>query len=390
MSERLVSLLVERMHLTPPDRVAAVVHDVAQQVAGAAVDVYVIDVAQELLCPVPRPGGPRNALGVDATVGGRAFRTARPTTDADATRWVPVVDGVERLGVLSVSGAGDGWDAEEPWRHYAGLVAEHLVSKGLVGDALHRVSRRREMSLAAEMQWQLLPPLTAGTDRVTVSGAVEPSYEIGGDSFDYALSADRLQFGIFDAMGHGLTASVLCTVAVGAYRHARRAGLDLAATADAIDDVVAAQFPDMFVTAILAELDLTDGALLWLTAGHPAPLLVRDGRVVKSLTAAPRLPFGLGGRLPAKIGTESLQPADRLVLYTDGVVEARSAEGEEFGLRRLGDLIGREAAAGVPAPEMMRRLNKAVLSHQQGALQDDATHLLIEWLISATGARAEQ
>ncbi len=291
-----------------------------------------------------------------------------------------MLNGAERVGVLAVTSAKHDLALHQQWHRLARAVSAHLRRKVQIGDAFQRTARRREMSLAAELQWQVLPPLTAGTDRVTIAGALEPSYEVGGDAFDYAISSDRTQFAIFDAMGHGLGSSLISTVAVGAYRHARRLGLYLIETGDAIDGAISSQFgAERFATGLLAELDLTTGTTIWLNAGHPAPLLLRDGKIVKSLGASPRLPFGFGGALPPEVGTESLQPDDRLLLYTDGVVEAGSEQGEEFGVERLGDLTARAAAAHVPAPEMMRRLTRAVLAHQQGVLQDDATQVIIEW-----------
>jgi serine phosphatase RsbU (regulator of sigma subunit) len=165
--------------------------------------------------------------------------------------------------------------------------------------------------------------------------------------------------------------------------HARRNGLDLPSTVTAVDAALAGQFGgEQFVTAVLAELDLASGRLRWHLAGHPAPLLLRGTQVVKTLNAEPGLPLGLGGATagtPPVLGDESLEPGDRVLLFTDGVVEARSAEGELFSVDRLADLVGREAAAGRPAPETMRRLMHAILAHQAGALQDDATTMLVEW-----------
>ena len=77
---------------------------------------------------------------------------------------------------------------------------------------------------------------------------------------------------------------------------------------------------------------------------------------------------------------EALEPGDRLVLYSDGVVEAKDAvSGERFGIDRLVDFIARAEAAGEPVPETMRRLGHAVVKHQGDELQDDATQVLLEW-----------
>ena len=67
------------------------------------------------------------------------------------------------------------------------------------------------MSIASELAWQLLPPLTFGSDRVVISGALAPAYDLGGDSFDYGVDADTARIAVFDAMGHGLEAGLLAT-----------------------------------------------------------------------------------------------------------------------------------------------------------------------------------
>jgi len=139
------------------------------------------------------------------------------------------------------------------------------------------------------------------------------------------------------------------------------------------------------VTALLAQLDVDSGELRMVNGGHPAPLLLRGARVVKELVVEPAAPLGLNGLLQEvtpgsfPVLSTQLQPGDRLLLATDGVDEARNAEGEFFGRDRLAANAAKEAASGVATPEMMRRLQQAVLRHQVGALQDDATMLFMEW-----------
>jgi serine phosphatase RsbU (regulator of sigma subunit) len=98
------------------------------------------------------------------------------------------------------------------------------------------------MSLAAELAWNLLPPLTFGTDRLVISGVLAPVYELGGDSFDYSVDAETAQIAIFDAMGHGLESGLLASVAMAACRNSRRAGEGLIGSAAAIDHAIAEQF----------------------------------------------------------------------------------------------------------------------------------------------------
>jgi serine phosphatase RsbU (regulator of sigma subunit) len=235
------------------------------------------------------------------------------------------------------------------------------------------------MGVPAEMLWRQLPPLTFATDRFVVTAQLEPWHEVGGDAFDYSIDGDTLRLAVFDAMGHGLGATLMAGVALAVYRNCRRDGRGLVATATAIDEVLSKQFGDeSFVTAVLAELDLVDGTISTLSAAHPAPLLVRDGKALGELDTDPGLPLGLGGRDDTVVRA-SLQPGDRLVMFSDGVVEARDTDGAFFGADRLVDLLGRAEAARQTPPETLRRLVLAVLEHQQGTLQDDATLLMLEW-----------
>src|SRR5205807_2529721 len=152
-----------------------------------------------------------------------------------------------------------------------------IVAKSDYGDFFEFHRRRQPMSIASELAWQLLPPLTFGSDRVVISGALAPAYDLGGDSFDYGVDADIARIAVFDAMGHGL------------------------------------------------------------------------------------------------------EPGDQVVFFTDGVIEARSPDGNFFGADRLADLVGRATAGGNLPPETLRRLVHSILDHQAGDLQDDATAVLVEW-----------
>ena len=146
-----------------------------------------------------------------------------------------------------------------------------LVTKSLYTDRFFQARRRRPMSLSAEMQWQLLPPLMMTTPQVAVAGALEPAYDVAGDSFDYALNDDILHVCMIDAMGHGLDAAVMATLAIGAYRHARRTDVELADLYAAMDAAIAAQFePDRFATAQMARLDVEVGRLAMGQRGPPA------------------------------------------------------------------------------------------------------------------------
>ncbi len=235
------------------------------------------------------------------------------------------------------------------------------------------------MTLAAELRWSQLPPLTFTGETVGIACVLEPAYEVAGDAFDYAVNGATAHIALFDAVGHGLQASLLANLAVSAYRNTRRAGGGMIDGALAADAAVSEAFgSSKFVTAVLAELRVADGRLRVVVAGHPNPLIVRGGRMAKEVGDHRTLPLGLG-LTSVMADEEHLEPGDRVLLYTDGVVEARSPAGEFFGLDRMVDFVGRESSSGAPAPEVMRRVVHSVLRHQNGQLQDDATLMFVEW-----------
>jgi sigma-B regulation protein RsbU (phosphoserine phosphatase) len=296
-----------------------------------------------------------------------------------------MVDGTDRIGVIEFVSAAAAVDRRDQQfvRHcelVAGLVGHLVAIIAERGDLLRRPRRSRRMSTASELLWRLLPPLTASTDQIVVSAVLEPCYEVGGDGFDYTVGDTTAGLLILDAVGHGLRAGLVCAVTLAAIRSVRVAGAGLYEQARAADAALLENFPDSrFATAVLAELDLGTGRLRYINAGHPPPpLLLRDGRPVRELSSGRRMPLGLDDAV-ADIAEETLDPEDRLLFYTDGVTEARSRDGDRFGPARLVELVRRHEAAGLPAPETLRRLSHAVLEHQAGPPADDATMMLVQW-----------
>jgi hypothetical protein len=393
--ERLLSslrLLLSSSHLTGPDQLPDLVSRAARELGAEAAALWLVDYdLTQLVRLAPRQaaGGLDAAvLRIEGTLAGRAFtrleQHVATSAEGRQTLWTPVQNGTERLGVLQLELSAGEVVTEELTAavlHLTGLVAELVMTRSQYGDLVEQTRRQGLMTLPAELQWQQLRPLTFVTPSVALAAGLVPSLEVAGDSFDYALNDGVLHVALLDAMGHGLEAALLACVAIGALRNARRRGLPLGSTAVEVETALAAQFgPDRFVTAIIGELTLETGHWRWRTFGHPPALLVRDGRVVRRLDAPVEAPLGLGLLdAEAEAGEERLEPGDRLLLYTDGVVEARNGDGEFFGTERLVDLTVRQHADSRPAAETLRRLVHAVLDHQGGALQDDATTLLVEW-----------
>jgi sigma-B regulation protein RsbU (phosphoserine phosphatase) len=380
--------LLARTRLAQPDELAPAVN-AALRPLGLEMTVYLVDQEQRFLRPLPEPGKPLpEPLPVEGTLAGRAFTSVRAVPAAGGRGepdrlWLPLLDGTERLGVVDVittrPGAVDDPQFREQCDMFTALVGHLLAAKMPYGDQLVRVRRSRRMSEASELLSTLLPPLTFACDRLVISAVLEPCYDVGGDGFDYAIGGHHAYLAILDTVGHGLPAGLGTAVALSAMRAARRDGDGLYAIARAADAALVAYMPEArFATAILGQLNLDTGLLRYLNAGHPPPLLLRRGRVIRGLGGGRRLPLGLDDP-QIKIAEEVLEPGDRLLLYTDGVTEARDHNGQLFGEERLIELIERHAAAGLPAPETLRRLCHAALAHYDGPPSDDASLLLLEW-----------
>jgi sigma-B regulation protein RsbU (phosphoserine phosphatase) len=367
--------LVEAGHLTGPAELGRVVAE-AVAPTGAQAALYLVDYEQRALRPVLGDAPPEP---VDGSAAGRAFAVVRAVPGPPA--WVPVVDGTERLGVLRVTpppGA-DPYRLLAGARLVAGMVGHLVTSKNFYGDHLQRVRRSRPMTPAADLLWRLLPPLTFASRQIVVTAVLEPCYDVGGDAFDYAVDGDTASLAIFDAVGKGMRAALATAATLGAARAGRVGGSGLAEAAEAADRVLRDEFTDSrFVTAVLAELSLPDGRLRYVNAGHPPPFLLRAGRAVGTLDGGGRTPLGVLGA-PATVAEVGFEPGDQLLLYTDGVTEARDPHGVQFGRDRLVALAEEVAGADVPAAEILRRLSHAVIDHQAGPPRDDATLMLVEW-----------
>ena len=379
-AESPLDALLAASHLMVPDDLSSLVHTYARKLGARAAVLYLVDLDQHWLVPLTPPDAPDlEELAIDGTIGGRCFRTVtliENRTNGDTSIWVPVLDGTERLGVLHFT-FGDTVADHEEVKAFTGLVAELMMTKGKYGDFFELARRRRPITVSSELLWQLLPPLTFGTDELVISAVFTPTARLGGDAFDYGVDQKTAQVGIFDAVGHDLSAGLLATAAVAAFRNARRSRLELRATAAHIGAAITEHFdPSKFVTGIIAHLDLGSGELAWTVAGHPPPLLLRHGRVVKPLDGGPGAPFAVGPS--SDVVTEQLEPGDRVLLYTDGVTEARSSDGQPFELATLVDLVSRTSPSD-PPPETMRLLMHAIETHNDGPLRDDATIVLIEW-----------
>ncbi|RXS68345.1 PP2C family protein-serine/threonine phosphatase [Streptomyces sioyaensis] len=386
--------LIAASHVVTLEQVPDMVAKHAARVGWQEVLIYLADLQQDVLCLLAGQesgagGGAETVpdeLRIEGTLAGRAFQTGSIVAGAASEGglwWVPLLDGTERLGVLRAAAAPDTeWDAQsaQDLRNLAGLLALMVVSKRGTSDTYARLVRRRRMNVAAEMEWRVMPPRTFATGRVLISAVMEPAYEVSGDVFDYAVAHDIVHLALFDAMGHDTAAGLTANLALAASRNHRRQGSGILPTAEAVERILAEQFDThRFATGVLAELNTETGVLIWTSLGHPPPVIIRNGRTALSLPCSPAPPMGTGLGLPPSLCRDQLEPGDRLLLYSDGITEARNSEGREFGLPSFTDFLIQHHADGLPVPETLRRLMRRHLSYHDGRLDDDATVLLLEW-----------
>ncbi|MFD0141619.1 MULTISPECIES: PP2C family protein-serine/threonine phosphatase [unclassified Streptomyces] len=391
--EDVLADLLSRSQLLSVRELAGLVDDAGRHMGLQGTAMYVADLQQIRLIALPQPGAARQEnLDIDTSLAGLAYRTQQVQRSRDGgTAWLPMIDGIERLGVLMVTAPSLGDALLRRSETLAGVAALLVVSKSSHSDLLVEVERMRAMTVQAELLWAFLPPRTIGTAEVTSSAVLEPAYDIGGDTFDHSLDERGLHLTVMDSMGHDLASGGASAAGLAACRATRRSGGSLTDIVTAIDRILDQWFIDRLMTAVVAHLDTSDGRLTWINCGHPPPLLIRQGRVLPQVLARESdLPLGWGfvTEFPPTEHSQRLQPGDRILLYSDGVTDARSPDGDLYGEERLADTVIRATAAGDPAPEALRRLILGLRQHQGHKLRDDATILLTEWHPSGRGTTA--
>jgi serine phosphatase RsbU (regulator of sigma subunit) len=284
---------------------------------------------------------------------------------------VPITERGDAIGLLEVS------FADEPSDKALDdlVVATHAWAYALIAARRHTdlfewAQRDIPFSVSAEIQRRLLPSAyTLEAGPLTLAGWLEPSNDVGGDTFDYSLDREHLYVSITDAMGHDTAAALLATLTVGTLRNQRRALASPTEQADAANAAVHTPTWSQFVTGLVVRIRLADGRVEIVDAGHPAPFLVRDGAVVP-LELTTQLPLGLA-TTPYRADTVRLEPGDRFVMVTDGYLEHLSGRLDvEDVLRGSLDRHPRQ---------IVQELGRAVREITGGDPRDDATVLCLDW-----------
>lgn len=304
----------------------------------------------------------------------RTQRLYRETTGRGQRVIVPVTNRGDAIGLLELllpAGAGD--DVLDAVGEVGHVLAYVVIANGHFTDLYIWGKRSRPPTLAAEIQYQLLPSsLSCEAAQFTLCGSLEPSEDLSGDTFDYTLDHDTLHLSVTDPMGHDISAALAATVLVGALRGARRAGAGLADQAHRADRALA-DYGHGHATGQLLRINLHTGRAQLVNAGHPWPLRLREG-AAEEITCEVDHPFGLAALAshPYRVQDIDLRPGDRLLMLTDGMLER---QGEQVDLL---DLL--ERTRNLHPRETALMLTSAVRDAAPGGrLEDDATVMCLDW-----------
>src|SRR5215218_2870031 len=294
--------------------------------------------------------------------------------DAGATRaFAPVTNRGEAIGVLEVLlGAAPDEQVLAEVAFAAHALAYVVIANRRFTDLFEWGQRSVPLSLAAEIQHCLLPgAYTCEAGQFTLAGWLEPAGDVGGDTFDFSLERGMLHFSMTDAMGHEVAAALLATIMIGGLRNARRAGVGLAEQAGSANRGLADNAPQGgFVTGQVGRIDLRTGTATIVNAGHPLPLRLRDGVVERvALDADP--PFGTVRGHEYRAQQLPLEPGDRLLFFTDGMLERNTTSVD------VEDMVA--SGAKMHPREAVQHLTQAIFAATGGALIDDATAMCLDW-----------
>ena len=260
----------------------------------------------------------------------------------------------------------------------ASVAAIRVENARLLEAQLQQERLERELQLAMEIQQRFQPTAPPTVLGYELQGISFPCYEIGGDYYDFIEREDgRLVIALGDVSGKG-TAAALLMSSLHAAVHAQAGSHEtLVETISAVNRYLADNIPpNRFVTLFYAELDPASGSLSFLNAGHNPPLIVHAAGTVEQL-ASGGLPLGIKRDAEYREGRTQLQLGDVLVIYSDGVTEAASPSGEEFGPTRLYEVVSRNIDAS--AAGLRDRIESALTKFSQGTqAADDITLVIVK------------
>jgi serine phosphatase RsbU (regulator of sigma subunit) len=360
-------------------------------------EVLLIDYHQSHLVPFgdgDGAGGP--AVTVNAHPAGQAYASMRPVREDDHL-FLPLAVYGERIGVLAVrlppgqptsqpaslptsveASQEAGPALEDDLAVVADTLARAVRLADLSTDIYREVRRRRRLTIAAELQWELLPGRTCAGEEFSLAGQLEPAYTVSGDNFDWSLSGQYLTVSVSAGMGSGIGAALLTQLTVNSLRNARRSGAGPAEAAELANGIVYSQYGGkIHSSTLLLHIALSTGEAEVVDAGSPRMLRVRRGEI-EPMAFDEQMPLGMFSDTRYRTQSLSLLPGDRLIIVSDGLHNARNAKGQVYGQVPLGAAL-RSARLQDPN-ETVRFLISDLLAYHKGSdLADDAIAVCLDW-----------
>ncbi|MGW4499882.1 PP2C family protein-serine/threonine phosphatase [Micromonospora sp. NPDC004336] len=372
------------LRAAPPDRVVEAADKAIRAGLGASrTDVFIADYRISGLWPVLDPELPDGGFLACHSMAQRCFSSQQPVVDSDEAGrcrlYLPLSVWGERLGVLLVELPGPpGPDTVEVAADIAGDLAVALRAADRETDRYRRVRRRERLSMAAEMQWELLPGRSVSHGAFELAGQLEPAYTVGGDHFDWSVDGDRLTTTVLNGSGIGLAAALLTAVTVNALRNARRSGGSLVEQAELASDTVYYQHRGRrYVATLLLELDTVTGRVRAVDAGSPHLLRLRGGTVTP-IRLEQQLPLGMFAESRYDVQEFDLEPGDRLFVVSDGVWAADPGDQGAYGERAMARAM-RSTRLQPPAEAVGTVMRELHAWHADTDLGDDAVVVCLDW-----------
>jgi sigma-B regulation protein RsbU (phosphoserine phosphatase) len=238
---------------------------------------------------------------------------------------------------------------------------------------------QKELEVAKRMQLSILPAAFPDSDNFRVAARYVPMTSVAGDFYDFIVADDR-QAGLLiaDVSGHGVPAALIASMVKLAATSQRANAADPARLLAGMNAALCGNTQHQFVTAAYVHLDSISGSLQYSAAGHPPMLLLRDEKVLE--IAENGLMLAAFESATYTNAEQPLEPGDRLLLYTDGLIEASNAQGDFFGQEALSALL-RQTGALAPSAASDQIISAV---QQWSAVQDDdLTVLICDYMPSA-------
>ena len=368
------------LRASAPDRLPeAAAICLADAYGAGRVEVLLADLTTTALLPTIDLTGP---IGRELEL--RCFGSQQPVIDATPggpTRlMLPLTVWGDRLGVLRLDVPGPARrDLTAQLAAFADELAIAISAASQNTDRYRRVQRRERLTMAAELQWELLPGRSFAGDRFLLAAALEPAYAMYGDHYDWAIAGDRLTLTVLNGHGDGIEAALLTTVAVNAMRNARRSGANIVEQAELASDAVYQRYGGAaYVATLLLEIDLSGGGVEAVDAGSPRAMIAHDGDV-RPVTLEQQLPLGMFDDGRYETQKFQLTTGDRLLVVSDGVHLAAPGGRPAYGNSALQSALRRTRLQ--PPAEAVGTVMRGLKEYHGGAeLDDDAVLVCLDWL----------